>query len=172
MRRFSPTDRDPAGARLGSHPPHWPFFRPENFARRWFLVAVALFLSGPLTSATTPPPEYGADPFPGGHPLGGGAGYSAGPAREQAAHRANSFESLQQALALAKPREVVWIEGTIDFTGVRLEVGENITLAGDRGRAGLQGPLLFARQPGTNISSSSAPVRGLPGCVSGARIRF
>ena len=94
MRRISPTDRDTAGIRrLGLAPIlHRPFFRPKNFARRWFLAAVALVLSGPLTSATTPPPEFGADPFPGGQPLGGGAGYSAGATREQATHRADSLE--------------------------------------------------------------------------------
>ncbi len=165
MRRIYPTDRHSAGIRRLRWAPtvHRPFFRPGHFARRCFLAGIALLLSTHLISAKMPPPEFGADPFPGGQPLGGGAGYSAGPAREQAVHQADSLESLQQALARAKAGEVVWIEGTVDFTGVRLEVREKITLAGDRGRAGSPGPLLFARHTGNEYFIQLRPCARLTG---------
>lgn len=93
---------------------------------------------------------FGAEPFPGGQPIGGGSGYTAGPVKENATHRVDSLKSLEKALASAPAGALVWIESgcTIDFTGARLDIPENVTLAGDRGQSGSPGPMLYARHTG------------------------
>ena len=104
-----------------------------------------------LAQAAQSETMFGAEAFPDGQPIGGGPGYSAGPSKENASHRVDSLKSLQEALAAARAGEVVWIESgsTIDFTGVRLKIPENVTLAGDRGQGDSAGPLLYARHTGS-----------------------
>lgn len=97
------------------------------------------------------PAGFGAEANPTGQPIGGGAGYTAGPRRADAAAHVRSLEELKQALKVARAGAVVWIESgvTIDFTGTQLEVPENVTLAGDRGAGGSPGPLLFSKHSGS-----------------------
>lgn len=81
-------------------------------------------------------------------PIGGGAGYH--DAVTSGDHEANDLESLQRALANAKPGQTVFIPGDaeIDFTALIyiedlvLEVPEGVTLASDRGHRESPGGLL------------------------------
>ncbi|MFA6545968.1 MAG: right-handed parallel beta-helix repeat-containing protein [Limisphaerales bacterium] len=101
-------------------------------------------------AASALPAGFGAEVNPTGQPIGGGAGYTAGPRRSDATRQVRTLAELKQSLAAAKAGEVVWIESgnTIDFTGTRIEVPEKVTLAGDRGQNGSDGALLTARHSG------------------------
>lgn len=115
--------------------------------RRVFCIASCVLLGCSSAFAESP---FGAAALPGGQPLGGGKGYTAGVSRNSAAHCVNSLESLKLALEKAQAGEIVWIEtgSIIDFTGVRLQVPKQVTLAGDRGLEKSEGPLLHARHSG------------------------
>ena len=101
-------------------------------------------------TASVLPAGFGAEINPTGPPIGGGAGYTAGPQRSDAMRHVRTLEELKQALAKAAAGEVIWIESgsTIDFTGTRIEVPEKVTLAGDRGQNGSDGALLTAKHSG------------------------
>ncbi len=116
-----------------------------------FALALLLIASVSSLHAADVPAGFGAEVNPTGQPIGGGAGYTAGPKREDAQHRVHSLDELKQALATATAGEVVWIESgsVIDFTGTRLEVPEKVTLAGDRGFNGSEGPRLTAKHSGS-----------------------
>jgi hypothetical protein len=112
----------------------------------FFLISYILLGCG---SAFAEPP-FGAAASPGGQPLGGGKGYTAGVSRDSAAHCVDSLASLKLALEKALAGEIVWIEtgSSIDFTGVRLQVPSGVTLAGDRGQEKSEGPLLHSQHTG------------------------
>ncbi|MEY5024663.1 MAG: hypothetical protein RLZZ244_191 [Verrucomicrobiota bacterium] len=112
--------------------------------RKWIVPLFPVLFLAPGSSGLAS--EFGAEVNPTGQPIGGGAGYSAGPPWTPSARRADSLESLQQALAVAVPGDVVWIESNrvIDLADAQLTVPSGVTLAGDRGRNGAPGPLLTA----------------------------
>lgn len=109
-------------------------------------IAAFLFASMAALQAGDPSPDFGAGANPTGQPIGGGAGYSAGPKAAQAAQRVKTLNDLKHALSVAKAGEIVWIEGdaVMDITAAQLAVPEQVTLAGDRGQNGSPGPLLTA----------------------------
>lgn len=117
---------------------------------RIFVIVALPFASGVAATAEDVSLEFGAGANPTKQPIGGGAGYTAGPRRAEARYHVRSLVELRQALAESKPGDTVWIESgsTIDFTGSRLEVPAKVTLAGDRGRDGSAGPLLTAKPSG------------------------
>lgn len=136
----------------------------------WSLLSTVVLCGGlgglgSLRAAET----FGAEANPTGQPIGGGRGYSAGPEREDAAFRVRTLTELTTALKAARPGDLVWIESDaeIDFTGTQIVVPEKVTLAGDRGRDGAAGPLLFARHTGGIVFVDLAPGSRL----SGVRVR-
>ena len=113
--------------------------------------------------------DFGAEANPTGQPIGGGAGYTAGPQAAQATRRVNSLDSLQQAFATARAGEIVWIESgsTIDLAEVQFVVPGKVTLAGDRGVNGSPGPLFTA-----GMSKLEWRIKLKPGArLSGVRLR-
>lgn len=93
---------------------------------------------------------FGAEANPTGQPIGGGAGYSAGPKQTDARFHAGTLDELMASLKQAQSGDLIWIksESTIDFTGKRLEVPPKVIVAGDRGLNGSLGPLLTAKHTG------------------------
>ena len=114
------------------------------------LAPLAALHAGDAQNDQSLPSGFGAEVNPTGQPIGGGAGYTAGPKRGDATRQVRTLDELKKTLADAKAGEVVWIESgsTIDFTGTRIEVPEKVTLAGDRGQNGSDGALLTARHSG------------------------
>jgi hypothetical protein len=112
-----------------------------------FALLTALLLAPPAVVHTAElSAGFGAEANPTGQPIGGGAGYTAGPKRDAAQQHVRSLDELRQSLAKAKAGDVVWIESgaTIDLAGAQFVVPEKVTLAGDRGLNGSLGPLLTA----------------------------
>jgi hypothetical protein len=132
------------------------------------LISAWLFAS--LTALTANGAEtFGAEANPTGQPIGGGAGYTAGPQREQAQFYSRTLTELQDALKNAKAGELVWIESgsTIDLADAQLVVPEKVTLAGDRGANGSPGPLLTA-----GMSKLEWRIQLRPGArLTGLRVR-
>ena len=63
----------------------------------------------PQPTATALPTGFGAEVNPTGQPIGGGAGYTAGPKRGDATRHVHTLDELKQALADAKAGDVIWI---------------------------------------------------------------
>lgn len=135
------------------------------------LALITSLLLAPLAAqhAAEAPSGFGADANPTGQPMGGGQGYTGGPKVTPAAKRVDSLGSMQQALAMAKPGDLVWIESdkVIDLADAQLIVPEKVTLAGDRGAQGALGPLLTA-----GMSKLDWRIQLKPGArLSGVRLR-
>lgn len=131
-------------------------------------IASCLFVAFAASGADTSD-SFGAEANPTGQPIGGGLGYTAGPKLAPSARQVDSLASIQQALAMAKPGEVIWIESNkvIDLADAHLIVPEKVTLAGDRGTKGSQGPLLTA-----GMSKLEWRIQLKPGArLSGVRLR-
>ncbi len=115
---------------------------------------------------------YGARPDARG-PIGGGAGYR--DALTTGDHVVRTADALIDALARAKPGEVVFVPGdvTLDLTervvveDLVLEVPGGVTLASDRGHEGSPGALLFSEAFATRplLRTGGAEVR-----LSGLRL--
>lgn len=136
-------------------------------------MCLATLLLAPLAMAVVQVAGFSAVPDaelnPTGQPIGGGDGYSAGPNTPPSEQHVASLEALKQSLANAKPGDVVWIESgkAIDLENVQLTVPERVTLAGDRGAKGSQGPLLTA-----GMSKLEWRIQLKPGArLSGVRLR-
>ena len=63
----------------------------------------------PNQTANDLPSGFGAEVNPTGQPIGGGAGYTAGPKRGDATRHVHTLDDLKQALADAKAGDVIWI---------------------------------------------------------------
>ncbi len=87
---------------------------------------------------------YGAEANPTGDPIGGGEGYRA--IVEEADVTVDTVEALVEALGKAQPGQVVMVASGAELNfGARnrTRIPEGVTLAGDRGRDGAPGPLLY-----------------------------
>jgi hypothetical protein len=133
------------------------------------LLAALLLAPQVVLHAVDPLSSVGADANPTGQPIGGGEGYTAGPKVSPSDHHSASLASIQQALATAKPGDVVWIGSgmVIDLADAQLIVPEKVTLAGDRGAQGSAGPLLTA-----DMSKFEWRIKLKPGArLSGVRLQ-
>ena len=113
---------------------------------------------------------YGAKPDAQG-PIGGGAGY--GRVVTGGDYRVSTPTALRDALAKAKPGEVVFVEPDADMDCTALvfaekfilEVPEGVTLAGNRGENGARGPMIysdaFATHPLIRTAGPNARITGL-----------
>ena len=108
----------------------------------------------------------GADINRAGDPIGGGAGYTSGPKASDANASVETLEELLSALKRSRPLDVIWIQSdaVVDFTGNRIEIPSGVTLAGDRGLNGSNGPLLTASHSGDEyfiLLASGSRISGL-----------
>ena len=89
---------------------------------------------------------YGAEPNPTGDAIGGGPGYSR--IVDKGDYTVKNVEELLAALKEAQAGQVVYVAADqIDLaghTGIRIPAG--VTLAGNRGKDGSPGPLLFNKE--------------------------
>jgi hypothetical protein len=117
------------------------------------------------------PDAYGAEANPTGNPVGGGPGYSR--ILTSGDYTVGSREELLGALEQAKAGQVVYVkpDAEIDLTGlVHIAVPDGVTLAGNRGQDGAEGPLLLT----TKMGESSYPFlfgTGSKTRVTGLRIK-
>ncbi len=96
------------------------------------------------------PTHYGAEANPTGDPIGGGAGYR--DILTSGDYTVGTRQELLDALEQAKEGQVVYVKpgAEIDLTDLtRIAVPDGVTLAGDRGAGGGEGPLVFTRDFGT-----------------------
>ncbi len=121
------------------------------------------------------PPEkpgqaaFGAEPNPTGSPIGGGPGYKH--VVTGGDYHVKTAAELIHALELAQPDQIVYVEPDteIDLTGhTNIPIDKAVTLAGNRGRDGSAGPLLYA----DNLDASPIfAVKGPDVRITGLRIK-
>lgn len=120
-------------------------------------VSAAVILCGLLVVSTASvsaqdegQSKFGAEANPTGQPVGGGAGYSAGPKPADARFQVGTLDELITSLKQAQSGDLIWIkpESTIDFTGKRLEVPPKVVVASDRGLNGSLGSMLTTKHTG------------------------
>lgn len=134
------------------------------------MLLVTLLHASDPTSVTIDGETYGAEPDEHG-PIGGGKGYER--IVTQGDLSADSLDALIEALAKAKPGQVVFIPGRaeIDCTArvyiekLVLEIPEGVTLASDRGHGDSPGALIYsdalATRPLIRIMGPDVRVSGL-----------
>ena len=132
-------------------------------------IACGLALAAAMVSAWAESGEYGADANPTGDPIGGGRGYRR--IVERGDYTVRNADELLVALKEATPGQVVYVDSgaEVDLSGrVNTAIPDGVTLAGDRGRDGSPGPLLFTRDIPKQASLLSARSNTR---VTGLRIR-
>ncbi|MBI3946682.1 MAG: right-handed parallel beta-helix repeat-containing protein [Armatimonadetes bacterium] len=107
------------------------------------LLPLVLPLSATAPTAEGETPVYGAEANPTGDPIGGGEGYRR--IVTQGDYSVRTPEELLAALNAAKPGQVVCVAAErIDLAGhTNIRIPPGVTLAGNRGKGGSPGPLLF-----------------------------
>ena len=135
--------------------------------RTALLIAIGLQLA--LTTAWCASAKFGADANPTGDPIGGGEGCRH-VVTEGDYTVANAAELLD-ALGKAEKGQTVCVASgaEVDLTGnLNMRIPDGVILAGDRGRSGSAGPLLFTTSMPNNASFLIA---GNGARVTGLRIR-
>jgi hypothetical protein len=125
-----------------------------------------------LGERVSEPETYGAAANPTGSPVGGGEGYqqivTAGDVS------VSNREDLLPALKAAEAGEVVYVapQARIDLSGLAaIPVPAGVTLAGNRGYDGAEGPLLFTNRIPKERSQILFSLAGEGSRVTGLRIR-
>lgn len=117
------------------------------------LLFASAFWTCKKDDSPKPLPLYGADANPTGDSIGGGNGYSK--IITQGDFIVNNVTELLAAFNTAQPGDVILVASgaSIDISGLtNVEIPEGITLAGNRGQNGAQGPLLFSTAtPAENV---------------------
>lgn len=115
----------------------------------------------PSTLPAFDPPEPTV-PDEGGDVIGGGAGYSGVVPRSAADYSAGSASELADALGSASSGDVVYVTSDVDVGSGGFSVPDGVTLAGDRGIDGSDGPLIATdRDPSYVFSTRGGRITGI-----------
>lgn len=120
----------------------------------------------------TNPAAYGAGINPTGSPIGGGEGY--GDIHTKGGVEVANRDQLLDALEQARPGDVVYVRDNaeIDLSNLlRITIPEGVTLAGNRGKDGTDGSLLFTTKMPDNNYPVFIDMTAGNNRISGLRIR-